>query len=116
MPEQNGEKSQDATPHRRQQAREEGHVARSQDLASSALLLGGTVLLLYLGQGIVEFFFDFTRAQLAGEAGVVTDVGLITSQWQQLVLSLAKVVLPILLLLFVMAVLLNVMQVGFLFL
>ena len=35
MPEQNGEKTQDPTPHRRQKAREEGQVAKSQDLASS---------------------------------------------------------------------------------
>ena len=41
MPDQNGEKSQEATPHRRQKAREEGSVARSQDLGSAALLLAG---------------------------------------------------------------------------
>lgn len=116
MPEQNGEKSQDATPHRRQQAREEGQVARSQDLASSALLLAGTALLLFLGQGVVEFFFDYTRGQLAGAPGLDADVGTITSQWQQLALSLARVLLPILVLLLVLAIVFNVLQVGLLFL
>ncbi len=38
MDEDFGEKSQEATPHRRQQAREEGQVVKSQDLASAALL------------------------------------------------------------------------------
>ncbi|MBI3469074.1 MAG: flagellar biosynthesis protein FlhB [Planctomycetes bacterium] len=116
MPEQNGEKSQEATPHRRQQAREEGHVARSQDLASAALLLTGTALLLFLGQDLVEFFLDYTRSQLAGEPGLDAGVNTITSQWQQLALSLAKVLLPILLLLFVLAIVFNVLQVGLLFL
>ena len=34
MAEADGDKTQDATPHRRQQAREEGQVAKSQDLPS----------------------------------------------------------------------------------
>jgi flagellar biosynthesis protein FlhB len=38
-----GEKSHEATPHRRQQARAEGHVAKSRDLASAAVLLLGLV-------------------------------------------------------------------------
>ena len=33
------EKTFEPTPHRRQQARREGHVAKSQDLGSAALLL-----------------------------------------------------------------------------
>ena len=44
-----GEKSQDPTPHRRQQAREEGQVVHSQDLAAAALLTVGLVVLLWLG-------------------------------------------------------------------
>jgi flagellar biosynthetic protein FlhB len=116
MPEQNGEKSQEATQHRRQQAREEGHVVRSQDLASSALLLAGTALLLFLGQDLVEFFFDYTRGQLGGAAGLNADVEAIASQWQQVALSLAKVLLPILLLLLLLAIVFNVLQVGLLFL
>ena len=43
MAEDDGEKSQDPTPHRRQQVREEGQVAHSQDLSSAGLLLGGLV-------------------------------------------------------------------------
>jgi len=38
MAEDAGEKSQDATAHRRQQARQEGQVAQSQDMASALLL------------------------------------------------------------------------------
>ena len=41
MSEYAGEKTLEPTPHRRQQARREGHVAKSQELGSAALLLVG---------------------------------------------------------------------------
>ena len=40
--EDSGEKSQDATPHRRQQAREEGQIVQSQDLAAAVILLASS--------------------------------------------------------------------------
>jgi flagellar biosynthetic protein FlhB len=48
MSEDLGERTEDATPKRRQEAREEGNIARSQD-ASNALLLFGAILLLASG-------------------------------------------------------------------
>jgi len=45
MPEDLGEKTEDATPKRLQEAREEGNVAKSSDFASALLLLGVTVML-----------------------------------------------------------------------
>jgi flagellar biosynthetic protein FlhB len=44
-----GEKKHEATDYRRQKAREEGNVARSQDLSSAALLLAGVMLLDFTG-------------------------------------------------------------------
>jgi flagellar biosynthetic protein FlhB len=40
-----GEPTEDATPKRRREAREEGNIARSQDAASAILLLGGVLVL-----------------------------------------------------------------------
>ena len=45
MAEYSGEKNLEPTPHRRQQAREKGQVAYSQDLTSAALLLVGVLIL-----------------------------------------------------------------------
>ena len=45
MAEDLGEKSEEATPKRRQEARESGNVARSADFASALLLLAMTVTL-----------------------------------------------------------------------
>ena len=61
MPEYAGDKSLDPTPHRRQQARREGHVAKSQDLGSAVLLLAGLGALLMLGGGLVAFLADYCR-------------------------------------------------------
>jgi len=42
-------KTEEATPRRRQEARKKGQVAYSSDLSNGALLLAGSLLLLYLG-------------------------------------------------------------------
>ncbi|WKE66752.1 flagellar biosynthesis protein FlhB [Gallaecimonas kandeliae] len=44
-----GERTEEATPKRREQAREKGQLPRSKDLASSVGLLGGVVALMWFG-------------------------------------------------------------------
>ena len=110
------DKSQPATPHRRQEARRQGHVARSSDLASAALLLAGLAILLLLGQQVVQFFFALTREQLGGEVWLEADRGFILGRGYVVLLELAKVVAPILGLLLAAGVLVHVLQTGFLWL
>ena len=45
MAEDMGERTEDATPKRRREAREEGNIARSTDAASAILLLGAMLVL-----------------------------------------------------------------------
>ncbi len=116
MPDQDGDKSQEPTPHRRQKAREEGHVAKSQDLGSAVLLLAGVIALLWLGAALVDFLKDYTRSQLGGEAWLTADLGFATTQWNATVQGLGRVLLPIFGVVLLMAVVVNVAQVGFLFL
>ena len=110
------DKSQPATPHRRQEARRQGHVARSSDLASAALLLAGLALLLLLGQQVVQFFFALAREQLGSEAWLEADRGFILGHGYEVLLELTKVVAPIFGLLLAFAVLVHVLQTGFLWL
>jgi flagellar biosynthetic protein FlhB len=49
-----GDKTEAPTPKRRQEAREQGNIARSQDLSSAVMMLGALVLLNWYGQGIVK--------------------------------------------------------------
>lgn len=116
MAENDADKSQDATPHRRQQAREEGHVPKSQDLASAALLLFGLLTLLMLGGGLVEVLGRYFVQQLGGTPWLSADPEFAVAQWHQTVFVLARYVLPIFGLLMLAGVAANFLQVGFLFL
>lgn len=116
MADQAGEKSQDPTPHRRQQAREEGQVAKSHDMASAALLVIGLSTLLLVGKGLVDYFFSYTEAHLSAGLRLSADVEYVMTEWNGVLAGLARHVLPLMGLLFIGAVLVEMGQVGVLFL
>ena len=116
MPEQFGDKQHEATPYRRQKAREEGHVPRSQDLASAVLLVAGVSLLLYFGGGIAGFLSRFTRQQLGDALSLPVDRDGLVGQWHSVALQVGGHLLPILGLLVLASVAVHVLQGGFLFL
>ena len=53
MAEDTGDKTEDPTPRRRQQAAEKGQIARSQDLVAAALVVGSMVLLNHSGTAVL---------------------------------------------------------------
>src|SRR5580698_2463326 len=114
--EQGGEKTQEATPHRRQQAREQGQTARSQDLGSSMLLLGALLTLYWLSESLIGFFGNLGTAQWGGQAWLSADSQFVSSEFLRLLGLLAAVGLPLLGVILLVAVMSNVMQVGLLFL
>ena len=116
MAEQFGEKQHNATQHRRQQAREQGQVARSQDLTSAVLLLASVSAMMYFGEGLATFFVNLAVRQLGGGTGLAIDQVAAVNQWHNVLIGLGKVMLPILGTFFLVAVLANLGQVGFLFL
>jgi flagellar biosynthetic protein FlhB len=123
MAEYDGEKSLDPTPHRRQQARDAGQVARSQDLSSAALLLGGLVVLFFTGGALLDFLVGMLTGYLGGASwltGVHSGQGAtgeaVVSQWNVLMSSLAKVLLPLIALVTLLSIVVNVAQTGLLFL
>ncbi len=115
------ERSLDPTPHRRQQMRAAGHVARSQELTSAAVLLGGLALLLLMGPKLAEELVDLLRGQLSGAkwnawlgSDGPTGAELASQQWNDLVAGLGRVMLPALLLVLVPAVGISLWQTGLL--
>jgi flagellar biosynthetic protein FlhB len=116
MPEQDGDKTQDPTPHRRQEAREQGEIARSHDLAAALVLVAGLGLMFALWSVMIEFFGGMTARQLGGEAWVRTDAATVTAQLRGLLGEAARPLVPLFGLLVVIAVAANVMQFGLLFL
>lgn len=116
MAESSGEKSQEPTPHRRQQAREEGNVAKSQDLAPAALLLAALGALWMNGASLVQFLAGYMRDQLGGEAWLHADRALATAQWNGVIAEVGRHLAPVLGAILVTVIVVNIAQVGFFFL
>ncbi len=116
MAEQDGDRSQEPTQHRRQKAREEGQVAKSQDLDSAVLLLVAVLALMLSGGALVEFLARYAQRQFGGQPWLSADTNFAVTQWNTAIWGLARYVLPIFGLMLVAAIAVNVGQVGFLFL
>ncbi|HVT28770.1 MAG TPA: flagellar biosynthesis protein FlhB [Lacipirellulaceae bacterium] len=114
MAEHSGEKSFDATPHRRQEAREQGQVVFSQDLASAAMLMLGICLLMLFGGGVIEFCAKLMQHQLSTVADLHSSENTMLAEWLRMGYGLAIVLLPVFGLLMLGGVLASVFQVGFL--
>ena len=115
MAEQDGDKSQEATPHRRQQAREKGQVAFSQDLGSALMLVAAMVVLLALGDDLLHYLGELLVEHLGGQAWLTADRDFFLVEWQNVLNDLAGVLLPILGILMIVAIAANVLQIGFLY-
>src|SRR6185369_10499739 len=94
MPDQDGDKTQDATPHRRQEAREQGEIARSQDLAAAVVLVAGLGILYGMFNIFVEFLGGFTTRQLGGDAWIRTDPSTAVVQLRGVLTDLARPMVP----------------------
>ena len=115
MAENDDDKTQEATPHRRQRAREEGQVAKSQDLASAALLLAGLAALSWLGGPLVDMLGRYATDQLGGEPWLSADPQFFVAHGQRVVYALACCLLPIFAVLLLVGIATHLLQTGFLF-
>jgi len=111
-----GDKTHEATPYRRQKAREEGQVVRSQDLASAGLLIAGLLILWYFGQGMANVLGHLTAEHLGGQAWLSIDTQAAVHHALVVTARMAIGVLPVLGLLFVGAIIAHMGQFGFLYL
>jgi flagellar biosynthetic protein FlhB len=116
MPDQDAEKTQDPTPHRRQEAREHGEVARSQDLAAAAVLVVGLALLFGWWDVFLDFLGGYAKQQLGGGAWLRTDPATAVGQFRSLLTQAARPLVPFFGSLLLAAVGANVLQIGLLFL
>ncbi len=116
MAEQSGDKQFDATPHRRQKAREEGQVPQSADLASALVLVGGLGALLFCGRNLFNFLGDFARRQWSEQPELDADPTSFLALAAATGGELARALFPLLGIVLITAVLVNLAQVGFLFL
>jgi flagellar biosynthetic protein FlhB len=113
MAESAGDKTEAPTPRRRQEARSKGQVARSQDLSSSVVILGMIILLGQTGPGILKALREamaFWLSERALQGPLGSDV--IHAVFQTFP-PIALAVAPLLVGAMLLAVIVNLMQVGF---
>lgn len=106
-----GEKSEAPTPKKRQEARNRGQVAKSQDLSAAIDLLGATIILSLLGVFSVRACIGVLRKGL-GDASWGLAVGDIGQLVRDSLMAPAISIAPVLGLMLVVAVITQVVQVG----
>jgi flagellar biosynthesis protein FlhB len=73
MAEQSGERTEEATPKRRSEARDKGQIPRSQELNTAVLLLGSAMALNWVGAGLGRTVFNLFGYGLAAMSSSATD-------------------------------------------
>jgi flagellar biosynthetic protein FlhB len=110
-----GERTERATPKRREEARREGKVARSTELTNAVALLAGVSALSYFGGRLMQRLSDLFRSLLsASSSGIATQAGAYFT-FQQLSMQITSILLPLLVTLVAVGLASNVGQVGFMF-
>lgn len=116
MAEEFGEKTHDATPYRKQKAREEGNVVKSQDLVAATILLAAICILIYFGRPIAEFLASLVRQALESPEIRIESSSEPAGWILQWMLQLGMLLAPVLLGIMLAAVLSHLLQTGILYL
>lgn len=109
-----GEKTEKATPKKKQEARQKGQVAKSQDISTSAVLLISVLSLMMFGtyfkDSTVRLFTDIFTNRLTMDVTAENVITMFGQYGIQILLILA----PIFVSAFLIAIVANYLQVGFL--
>ncbi|HUV49839.1 MAG TPA: flagellar biosynthesis protein FlhB [Anaerolineae bacterium] len=107
------ERTERATPKKREKARKQGQVAKSREVASVAVLLACLVFFWFGSSALVEKMMAFTRWSLAQAGEFHVNCDNIQHLSTNLVYKIFAMLFPLLTTAFSMALLANYMQVGF---
>ncbi|PKK84414.1 MAG: flagellar biosynthesis protein FlhB [candidate division Zixibacteria bacterium HGW-Zixibacteria-1] len=109
------ERNERATPRRRQKAREEGRVARSQELNSAVILCLGIVTLYLVGPLMVNQMKDYMGYIFTEAPNIRTDFDSLQALLASNIMTFFLMMGPLLIVLALIAYGINVLQVGILF-
>ena len=111
-----GEKTEEPTPERLRKLRKEGNVAKSQDITIAISFLGVFCVIAavfpFIGDSMFALFHKFVYAATAGEH---LGRAVINNVLMEAMITFFKVVAPALAAAFVLGIVMNVAQVGFMF-
>jgi flagellar biosynthesis protein FlhB len=111
--ESNQEKTEQATPHKREEARKKGQVARSMELNSFAILFFGLLFLLFTGPSMVRNVAALMRDLLSNLTAVSGNADSYIALIFHLSLRCLLILAPLFVALLTVGVLINAAQVGF---
>ncbi len=109
------ERTEPATPRRREEARERGQVVRSADLSSAVVLLAAVLSLRFLGKSMLGGIFASASSVLAGLADVDGEQGNLLLHFGGALTTVFLGFLPFIGIVLAAALAANLAQVGFLF-
>ena len=109
------ERTEPATPKRIEKAREDGQVARSQELTTFAVLTAAAVGLWFLGTGLLDHLSNIVIAGMQMEREIAFDTSLMLIRLNQLAIQGLWALGPLLLLLLIVAFFAPMLLSGWLF-
>ncbi len=112
MSDSGGDKKHFATERRREKARQQGQIVRSQDLSSAAMLIAALGVLYTFGGSAAETLAQTMAEALSSSTLMSTDTGSASNYLLQTTTRLAVAIVPIMLSMMAAGILVNVTQTG----
>lgn len=113
MADENGEKTEEPSEFRLEEARRKGQVARSKDLVASGMMVAAAIGLMWFSRNWSEHLGTFAARSLSAAPQSQLDISVVRAYASEAVSCLAMTLLPLMSLMIFFAVALNVVQVGF---
>lgn len=110
-----GEKTEKATPRRREEARKKGQVFKSADLNSAIILIVGSIAIFLTFPYMTSSIENFTQLYILDRTLADFDNTYASFMLVEIILLMAKIAWPILAATFLTALILTYLQVGFVF-
>lgn len=109
------DKTEQATPKKIEEAKEKGNVAKSQDLNSVALLFAGIFGISYSAQKILEAFTDMAMTIYSNSSNIQLSTDTVSFYVGKFIEVFVYIIGPIMLALGIAALVINYVQIGFIF-
>ncbi|MBF8983079.1 flagellar biosynthesis protein FlhB [Lutibacter sp. B2] len=112
-----GEKTENATSKKKKEAREKGQVVQSKEINSALILLSTFLVMKMMGGYIYTSFIEFTKKIFMKIPDIenLYTIQNIRLMYMDIVIFMAKIVIPIMGVAFIVGLVCSYMQVGFLF-
>ena len=110
-----GEKTEKATPQKRQESKRKGQVAKSPEVPAAMIMLGGIMLLQFLGGWMLDEILAIYRINYSQYIGWEWSPNNIRNMFEQMSFNAMKIVAPIMLIAMIFGFFGNFVQIGALF-